>query len=368
MNSPKKIAIVVGTRPNFIKITQFEKEFNRYPGAFEYILIHTGQHFDSSMSDSFFNQLNIKQPDYHLGVLSENREEKIAKTIAKLEEVLEHEKPDLVIVPGDVDSTYAGAIAAKNLGLKLAHLESGLRSFDSSMPEEKNRVAVDEISDLYFVTEESGITNLKNEGTEQQHIHFVGNTMIDTLVVFDEQIRSNNTTEKLGLNKQGYVLMTIHRPKNVDNKVNLSQLVDTICALSQNYKVVLPVHPRTARTLNSFGLKEKLQNNSNIILLEPLDYFSFQNLILNANLVVTDSGGIQEETTFRNVPCLTIRPNTERPSTIELGTNELLPLNSGVILKRVNEVCKKEIKKGIIPMLWDGKSTYRIVEILKELL
>jgi UDP-N-acetylglucosamine 2-epimerase (non-hydrolysing) len=363
----KKIVIVVGTRPNFIKITQFEKEFKQFGGSFEYVLIHTGQHFDEKMSSVFFEQLKLKKPDYNLGINGENREDKIQKTILELEQVLAKEKPVLVVVAGDVDSTYAAATAAKKLGLKLAHLESGLRSFDLSMPEEVNRLAVDKISDLFFVTEKSGLENLKNEGVDDQKVHFVGNTMIDTLAFFDEEIRKNTILNELNLTAKDYILMTMHRPQNVDNEDNLKLIIQLILKVSKNHKVVIPVHPRTLGKIKSFGFETELKSNKNLHLLGPLDYFAFQNLILNSALVLTDSGGIQEETTYRQVPCLTVRPNTERPSTIEIGTNELIQLDSNLIEEKIETIFEGKWKKGKVPPLWDGKATKRIVEVLESL-
>lgn len=364
----KKIAIVVGTRPNFIKITQIENELGCYPNCFECILIHTGQHFDSKMSFVFFKQLNLRTPDYNLNIQAENREEKTTKMIHEIGKVLIHEKPDLLIVVGDVDSTYAGAIAAKQQNIKLAHLESGLRSFDNTMPEEVNRVAVDKISDLFFVTEQSGIENLINEGVDQKKIHFVGNTMIDTLVHFDDDIRKSQILEDLNLAEKQYILMTTHRPQNVDNKENLELILKLTSSLSQITNVVLPLHPRTLKQINAFGLGHYIEENSRLHILEPLDYFGFQHLVLHAQLVLTDSGGIQEETTFRKVPCLTIRPNTERPSTIELGSNELLHLDEQLILTRVKAILNDTDRKSTIPPMWDGKATKRIVAKLNEIL
>lgn len=367
MNS-KKIVVVVGTRPNFIKITQLEKELNQYPKAFELVLIHTGQHFDTKMSAVFFVQLNLREPDYNLEIEAENRQEKTNKMVLEIGNILSQEKPDLVIVVGDVDSTYAGAKAAKQQNIKLAHLESGLRSFDNSMPEETNRIAVDKISDLFFVTEKSGVQNLTNEGVDHKKIHFVGNTMIDTLVYFDEEIRRSPILKKINLSEQQYLLMTTHRPQNVDNKENLELILKLTSSLSQITNVILPLHPRTLKQINAFGLSQYIEHNSRLHILEPLDYFAFQHLILHAQLVITDSGGIQEETTFRKVPCLTIRENTERPSTIEIGTNELLPLNEQLILARVNALLKDKERKSSVPPFWDGKSTQRIVSVLNELL
>ncbi|HAD96668.1 MAG TPA: UDP-N-acetylglucosamine 2-epimerase (non-hydrolyzing) [Cryomorphaceae bacterium] len=363
----KKIAVIVGTRPNFIKITQLKKELERYPGKFQQVLIHTGQHFDEKMSSVFFEQFQLK-PDYHLGVMEKDRAAKNRKMTEEIRDVLEQEKPALVVVVGDVDSSYAAADAAKQLHLPLAHIESGLRSFDQSMPEEVNRIGIDDKADLFFVTEESGMKNLKDEGVEDAKVHFVGNTMIDTLVHFEGAIRVNTILQDLGLSPQDYILMTMHRPANVDQKKNLQRVLQLIVKIADYRKVVLPVHPRTLKQISEFGLKKVIEGNSKLVLLEPLDYFAFQNLIMNSLMVITDSGGIQEETTFRKIPCLTLRDNTERPSTLEIGSNELVPLDESLILSKVEAICNGNTKECAIPPLWDGKATARIVDVLNKVL
>lgn len=364
----KKVVVVVGTRPNFIKITQLEKEFQKFHNKFDYILVHTGQHFDKKMSSVFFDQLLLMKPTYHLGVQEKTRALNIEKMIDSVGDVLQTERPDLIIVVGDVDSTYAAAKAAKKLKIKIAHLESGLRSFDNEMPEEVNRIAVDRISDLFFVTEESGLTNLANEGVDSEKIHFVGNTMIDTLINFDQEIKQDDILNRLGLIDEKYVLITMHRPKNVDNENSLRLILELISELTTKLKVVIPIHPRTLKNITLFGLEGLIENNKNLHLLGPIEYLAFQNLILNATLVMTDSGGIQEETTYRKVPCLTIRENTERPSTIDMGSNELVELNKALILSKVNAICDAMNVDSKIPPLWDGKATQRIVSILNDVL
>ena len=363
----KKIVVVVGTRPNFIKITQLEKEFKKFPNAFEYILIHTGQHFDTKMSSVFFQQLQLKSPEYNLAVKETDRQKKRFEMQQGIKEVLSKEKPELLIVVGDVDSTYSAAMAARELGIKIAHLESGLRSFDNEMPEEVNRIAVDKISDYFFVTEKSGLVNLKDEGVDDNKVFFVGNTMIDTLVEFDFEIKSNTILKQLNIEKQEYALITMHRPSNVDSKESLTVILELLQEISKSLKIVIPIHPRTNIKIQEFGLNHLIDQNSNIIQLGPIDYFAFQNLILNANVVVTDSGGIQEETTFRKVPCLTIRDNTERPSTIEIGTNQLLPLDKEIILSKIDKIKSETRLESEIPELWDGKATQRIVKVLEKL-
>ncbi|MBL4710639.1 MAG: UDP-N-acetylglucosamine 2-epimerase (non-hydrolyzing) [Flavobacteriales bacterium] len=364
---PKKIVVVVGTRPNFIKVTQLEKEFKKSTQAFEYILIHTGQHFDNKMSSVFFEQLQLKSPDYNLAVKETDRQKKIVEMQNGIKEVLIKEKPELLIVVGDVDSTYSAAMAAKELNIKIAHLESGLRSFDNRMPEEINRIAVDKISDHFFITEKSGEENLLKDGVASEKMHFVGNTMIDTLVAFDQKIKEDKVLQTLNIQPGEYALMTMHRPQNVDNKESLELILNLISKITEKLKLVIPIHPRTRKQIEYFELQSIIDNNDRIIELEPIDYFAFQNLILNAKLVITDSGGIQEETTFRKVPCLTIRDNTERPSTIDLGSNELMELNENAILSRIESILSDNTEESSIPPLWDGKATQRIVEVLEKL-
>ncbi len=366
MSAPKKIIIVVGTRPNFIKITQFDKEFAKFGNRFDYKLVHTGQHYDYNMSDIFFQQLQIRKPDYFLGIPTGSPTFQIGMIMVELEKVFDTEKPDLVIVVGDVNSTFAAAFTAYKKGIKIAHLESGLRSNDRAMPEEINRILTDEISDLFFVTEDSGLKSLKANGKTEDQIKFVGNTMIDTLVAFDSEIDKSEILEKLSLQSNNYALVTIHRPSNVDERENLTLTIEILSKVSAKLKVVFPIHPRTLKKADEFGIKELLTENPNIILTEPLDYFSFQKLVKKCSFVLTDSGGIQEETTFRQVPCLTLRKNTERPSTVEIGSNELLDFNARAILQKVEEILSGKYKKGNIPVFWDGKATQRIVEALAK--
>lgn len=357
----KKVFILVGTRPNFIKITQFEKEFKKFEGKIEYKLIHTGQHFDKNMSEVFFEQLKIKQPDYYLNISSGSPNSQIGNIILELEKVFLEDRPDLLIVVGDVNSTMAGAIAANKLGIPLAHLESGLRSRDRSMPEEHNRVVTDLLADYFFITEDSGLKNLSLEVSEDR-MFFVGNTMIDTLVAFEKEIRDADALRKHSLKEGEYALMTMHRPSNVDHEEGCRKIVDLIKFIGKYKKVVFPIHPRALKNFDKFGLSGELKALSNLILLEPLDYLSFQQLILFSAFVITDSGGIQEETTFRQIPCLTLRPNTERPITITLGSNTLLDFDLDLIKKEIESIESGNYKRGEVPPLWDGRATQRIVE------
>lgn len=363
----KKILICVGTRPNLIKITQFDRLIKKYD-SIEYRILHTGQHYDYNMNNVFFEQLGIKEPDVFLNINSSSQIDAIGQIMVGAEKVMKEYEPDLVIVPGDVNSTFACGFVARYLGLKLAHLESGLRSFDIKMPEENNRVLVDSISDYYFVTEQSGIDNLIKENVSAKKIFFVGNTMIDTLVASKEKIDSNGILNELGVVENDYFLLTFHRPANVDNKESLSKLVSLALELCKKRKVVFPIHPRTKKNLEEFGLNEKF-SHPNLVLVGPLGYFEFLKLVSSSKAVITDSGGIQEETTYLGVSCLTVRPNTERPVTITEGTNTLLRLNVGEILEQVEKIEGGVYKKGKVPDLWDGNATERIMEIVaKEIL
>lgn len=364
--TPSKILIVVGTRPNFIKVTQFEKEFAAYGDRFSYRLLHTGQHYDHAMSEVFFKQLGLRQPDYHLGAQGDTPAAVIGDIIVKLSAVLQEWRPDLLIVVGDVNSTLAAAICANKLGIKLAHLESGLRSRDRSMPEEINRILTDEIADYCFVTEQSGLDNLLAEGKDPESLFFVGNTMIDTLVAFEPHIEGSQVFEQIGLTPEApYVLMTIHRPSNVDTPEGLEKLLRLVETVAQDYKVVFPIHPRTKQRLESFGLMERLVALPAVLLCPPLDYLGFQKLISHCAFVLTDSGGIQEETTYRKVPCLTLRPNTERPSTVTLGSNLLLPFDLQTIEDILQTLKARTFKVDRkVPPLWDGQATKRTVEAI----
>ena len=359
----KKILIIIGTRPNFIKVTQFKKVAKQYSDI-EIKIAHTGQHYDFKMSQVFFEQFGL-QPDYFLEIGPGSPNTQTAEIMLRLEKLItENFKPDLIIVPGDVNSTLAASLTANKMNIKLAHLESGLRSFDRTMPEEINRILTDEISDYYFITEESGTKNLFQE-KKQGKPFFVGNTMIDAMLAFEKNIEQAKTTDKYNLLKNEYVLVTIHRPSNVDTKEKLYIVLDVLKYLSQKRQVVFPVHPRTQKRFSEFGLLEKLNNITNIIKTEPLSYFDFQNLIKHCKFVLTDSGGIQEETTFRQKPCLTLRNNTERPVTVDIGTNILITFAQAK--KEIDKLESGTFKQGKIPPLWDGKSTERIMEIISKL-
>ena len=357
-----KVIISVGTRPNFIKITQFKRVLESFSGM-ELIIVHTGQHYDHAMSSVFFEQFGF-QPDVFLDVSHKAAGPLTGEIMMKLAELFTEEKHDLVITPGGVNSTLACTLAANKCGVKVVHLESGLRSNDRTMPEEINRILTDEITDMYFVTEQSGLDHLKAEGKAEEKIHFVGNTIIDTLVAFEEDISKSDVLTKYDLKKGEFYLMTMHRPANVDNREGLEFVSSLIKYLTKDKKVVFPIHPRTMKNLENEGLFTELVMISNLVFTEPMDYFSFQRLVKDAHCIFTDSGGIQEESTFRQVPCFTLRPNTERPITCEIGTNTLLPNK----LDAVVAALQRPFKSGQIPPLWDGKSTERIGEVIHKMM
>lgn len=357
------ILIVIGTRPNFIKVTQFKKLAEIYKNI-DLKIVHTGQHYDDKMADVFFKQFNLI-PDYFLNISQGSPNSQIAEIMQKLEQLIVNSfKPDLMIVVGDVNSTLAASITANKMGIKLAHIESGLRSFDETMPEEHNRILTDKLSNLFFVTEQSGYENLMQEGISADRLVFVGNTMIDTMVAFEKEIDASDVLTQYQLNANEFVLMTMHRPATVDHFNELHKLYKLIEELTIKYKVFFPIHPRTLKRIEEFGLKDKFLNNSKIILAEPLDYFGFQKLIKECKFIITDSGGIQEESTFLGKPCLTLRPNTERPVTVTEGTNTLVPFEVDSITDFVSQIESGTYKKGKIPKMWDGKSTARILSYL----
>ena len=361
----KNILIVVGTRPNFIKVTQFKRIVRSYENL-DLKIVHTGQHYDGKMADVFFEQFQLT-PDYFLNIAQGSPNSQIAEIMVKLEDlVITKFTPDLLIVVGDVNSTLAAAITANKMGIKLAHLESGLRSYDNTMPEEHNRILTDKLTDLFFVTEPSGYENLKTDQISDNRILFSGNTMIDTLVAFSAQIETANILNVLNLEKHKYILMTMHRPATVDDKEGLKKLYELVEFVSLKYKVVFPIHPRTLKKIEEYGLKDSFVNNKNLILTDPLDYFAFQKLIKYSKFILTDSGGIQEESTFVGIPCLTLRPNTERPVTVTEGTNTLAPFELKIIKDYITQIEDGIYKKGTVPKFWDGKSTERIIEFISK--
>ncbi|MCA9408480.1 MAG: UDP-N-acetylglucosamine 2-epimerase (non-hydrolyzing) [Candidatus Omnitrophica bacterium] len=374
-----KIILVAGARPNFMKIAPLMREFKKQKKYFNAKLLHTGQHYDVKMSDVFFKELNIPKPDIYLGVGSGSHAEQTAKIMVEFEKVVLKEKPDMVLVVGDVNSTIACSMVASKLHVKVIHVEAGLRSFDRKMPEEINRVLTDSISDYLFVTEESGIENLKNEGVSRKKIHFVGNTMIDTLLYNMDKIDASRILHKLNSQKfsirqnasttpihwRAYSMLTLHRPSNVDHKATMMEIFEIIKYISAKLPIIYPIHPRTRKMMEKHGLLKKFENLKNLIMVEPLGYVDFLFLVKNARFVLTDSGGIQEESTVLKVPCLTMRENTERPVTMTVGTNILVGRNKMKLFREVNNILKNRLVKGRIPKYWDGCAAQRIVKVLK---
>ena len=361
----KKFLVVIGTRPNFIKVTRFKKIAATYP-LIDLKIVHTGQHFDNNMADVFFEQFNLT-PDFFLNISQASANSQIAEIMLKLEElILTKFKPEMILVVADVNSTLAAAITADKLKIPLAHIESGLRSFDRSMPEEFNRVVTDQLAGHLFITEPSGQENLLKENISADKMHMVGNTMIDTLLEFSPQIESSDILSKLHLQSQKFVLTTIHRPATVDSEEGLEKLIELFETITKKYKAVFPIHPRTVNNLKKFGLYEKLVKNTDLITTEPLDYFAFQKLIKYCKFIITDSGGIQEESTLLQVPCLTLRNNTERPVTCTQGTNTLVPFEINEIQKYIGQIENGTYKKGRIPDMWDGHATERIFKVLSS--
>ncbi len=331
----------------------------------EQTLVHTGQHYDEKLSKVFFEDLGIPRPDLNLEVGGGSREEQIESIKERFAPVVDDIKPDLVLVVGDVTSTIACAEVAKQKGVKVAHVEAGLRSFDNSMPEELNRIATDKISDFLYVTEKAGIENLENEAVEGQVV-FAGNVMIDTLLKNLKKAEDSNILSTIGLSPQQYIVSTFHRPSNVDTEIALSELVETLISMAERLPTVLPIHPRTKKSLQKFGMWDEISKLITLKLVDPLGYLDFLWLVMNAKVVVTDSGGIQEETTALRVPCITMRENTERPVTLELGTNVLVGSDKEKLIFELDRIAEGTINKGEIPKFWDGKAAERIVADLIE--
>jgi len=357
-----KIDIIAGARPNFMKIAPIihaiqDKQKNGV--MVTYRLIHTGQHFDQNMSGSFFEQLDIPEPNVNLGAGGGTQTEQTASIMVGYEKLLLIETTDICIVVGDVTSTMACSIVAKKMGIKVAHVEAGIRSYDLSMPEEINRMVTDSISDYFFTTSEIANNNLIKQGIGNSEIFFVGNTMIDTLLKQLPNLKKPPFYDILGLSEQNYFVMTLHRPANVDEEGKLKALIDEIVSSSNGLPIVFPVHPRTSKILENLGIQYV-----NLKYVEPLGYLEFNYLVKNAKAVITDSGGITEETTVMGIPCLTLRDNTERPETITIGTNELVGTDPRNIAPFMQKLHQGDWKKGDIPEKWDGKTAIRIVEYL----
>lgn len=362
----KRVILVAGARPNFMKIAPIWLEMIRFRSHFMPIILHTGQHYDYEMSKVFFEDLDLPEPNYLLGVGSGTHAEQTAKIMMEFERVLLKERPDLVMVVGDVNSTLACSLTAKKLLIPIAHVEAGLRSFDMTMPEEINRKVTDTISDILFTPSKDGNKNLAREGIDGNKIHFVGNIMIDSLVKVSKRIDEsyeNKTYNKFNVKRGNFVLVTLHRPSNVDDEKNLLKVLNVLNDLSRNIPIIFPIHPRTKKNIN--GLEKSFFFNGKIKMLEPLRYREFITLEKGATFVLTDSGGIQEEATYLKIPCMTLRPNTERPVTITEGTNELVSIET--IKEKVESIVLGNWKQSKIPDLWDGKTAERIVNILGKL-
>jgi len=362
-----KIFNIVGARPNFIKVAPLHQEFSRREN-FTSRIIHTGQHNDAKMSDIFFRQLSLPDPYIHLGTGGGNHAEQTARIMLAFDKMLDAERPDLVLVVGDVNSTLACSLVAAKRHVPVAHVEAGLRSGDRAMPEEINRILTDQLSDFLFVSEESGLSHLAKEGIPADKIFLVGNVMIDALVQFQPLAAQNPIVDQLNVDAGQYILMTMHRPSNVDSEQNLRLFFELLKEISISERILFPIHPRTRQRFIEYGLAAELEALSNVLLLEPQGYIEFLSLMGKAKAVITDSGGIQEETTFLGIPCLTLRNSTERPATIKYGTNQLLPLETDEVLKALKKVGQPKQEKASIPPLWDGKSASRVVDILESTL
>ncbi len=362
----KKVLLIAGARPNFMKVAPIYAEMKRRSAEFAPKIVHTGQHYDAAMSDAFFDDLGMPKPDIHLGVGSGSHAVQTAKIMTEFEPVVLAEKPDWVLVVGDVNSTIACALVCSKLGIKVAHVEAGLRSRDRSMPEEINRILTDSISDLLFTTSQDADENLKQEGIPAENIVFVGNVMIDSLLEHLKLAEKSNVRQDLGVNDIDYAVVTLHRPSNVDDKPTFSGILDALLAISEKLPIIFPVHPRTKAKLEEFGFAERIAS-SNIRLIEPLGYLDFMRLYSGAKLVLTDSGGLQEETTVLTIPCLTLRHNTERPITIEMGTNVLVGTEPEAIKVGAGKALGNDRNSDAkIPPLWDGKAAGRICDALSK--
>lgn len=360
------VDLIAGARPNFMKIAPIIRAIEAHNSSgrrLDYRLVHTGQHFDESMSADFFQQLDLPDPDVNLNVRSGPWEQQASDIVGRYGDLLRQKPPDLCLVVGDVTSTVSAAIAAKHENIPVAHVEAGIRSGDWTMPEEMNRVVTDRISDWFYTTSEHANENLRGEGVDQGRIAFVGNTMIDTLLASIGRLEPPAFWDGAGLEPKRYFVMTLHRPSNVDDPSTLRALVHTIAEAARGEKVVFPVHPRTARVLCTFS-----ELPENILAVDPQPYLEFNFLVRNARAVITDSGGITEEATVMSVPCMTLRDTTERPETVLIGTNEILGTDPSAIRPALDRVFAGEWKRGGIPELWDGNAGHRIVEHLCRLL
>jgi UDP-N-acetylglucosamine 2-epimerase (non-hydrolysing) len=364
-----RIVNVVGARPNFIKIAPLMDAYRAHAaGAIEPLLVHTGQHYDQRMSELFFTQLGIPRPDINMGIGSGTHAQQTAAVMTAFEQVCVEHKPHAVLVVGDVNSTLACSLVAVKLGIKVVHVEAGLRSNDRTMPEEINRLCTDAISDLLFVTEQSGVDHLRREGVDDAKIHLVGNVMIDTLLKSRAAAESSTILADLKVEPRKFALLTLHRPSNVDDPAALSRLLDALDGVQRRMPLIFPIHPRTRSRISDGPLASRVAGMANLRMIEPAGYLDFVKLMSAARLVLTDSGGVQEETTVLRVPCLTLRQNTERPVTCTHGSNRLVGTDPAAITAAFEAVMASDAVPGGIPPLWDGRAAERIVSVLRRTL
>lgn len=356
------IVLVAGARPNFMKVAPIMRELTRR--NLPHILVHTGQHYDENMSQIFFDDLGIPAPDIHLEIGSASHAVQTAKIMVAFEQVCRDHSPSCVVVVGDVNSTVACALVGSKLGIPCAHVEAGLRSFDRNMPEELNRIVTDRLCEILLTPSLDGNEHLQSEGIPPEWVHHVGNVMIDTLVRNLEKAKHSEIIERLGLSEKGYCLVTLHRPSNVDDEESFKSILTALQHVGSQISLVFPMHPRTRARAETFGIMAMLEKIPGIVITEPLGYLDFLSLMASAKLVMTDSGGLQEETTALGVPCLTLRENTERPITIDEGTNTLVGCNPAQIIAAADDILDNGGKSGKIPDLWEGDASKRIVEVL----
>ena len=361
-----KVINVAGARPNFMKIAPLVAAMKRRPSQFQSILVHTGQHYDASMSDAFFRDLRLPDPDIHLGVGSASHAAQTAAIMQAFEPVVLDDNPDWVMVVGDVNSTLACALVCAKLGIKVAHVEAGLRSRDRSMPEEINRLLTDQVADLLFTPSRDADANLIAEGIPPERIRFVGNIMIDSLFANLERAKDSRIRAELAVADKDYALLTLHRPSSVDNRESFTRILDALEQISVRLPIVFPIHPRARKMLLEYGLSGRIEKLGGVRRIEPLGYLDFLSLMSGARVVLTDSGGIQEETTVLGIPCVTLRENTERPITVEMGTNTIVGSDPAKIVAATFSALEKQLEKDqhSIPPLWDGHTAERIVDAL----
>jgi UDP-N-acetylglucosamine 2-epimerase (non-hydrolysing) len=361
-----KIINVVGARPNFMKVAPIVAAMRRRPDVFNSLVIHTGQHYDAAMSDAFFRDLDLPKPHQYLGVGSGSHAAQTAAVMKRFEPVVLEEKPDWVLVVGDVNSTLACALVCVKLGIRVGHVEAGLRSRDRTMPEEINRLLTDQIADLLFTPSADADENLRAEGIPEERIRLVGNVMIDSLFNHLERAKNSTIRDDLGVANSDYAVLTLHRPSNVDDRDTLCSIIEALEKISGRVPIIFPAHPRSRKTIAEFGLTNRVERMEGLRLIEPLGYLDFLRLYSGARLVLTDSGGIQEETTVLGIPCLTLRENTERPITVEMGTNIVVGTNKDRIISAASAALDRAPDKRAVrvPPLWDGRAAERIVEVL----